>query len=187
MSHQYQPDGSGSSDPYGYGSPEAGGSSGAPTPYSSPAAGDPYAHQPVGAGYDSTGYGSTGYGSDSYAGTGYGSDSYAGTGYDSTGYGAPQSYAQSGYVQAPPQNTLALLSLIMSLVGLATSGLTAIGGIILGHIAKSQIKRTGETGDNLATWGLIIGYVIIGLAVLFWVAYFVFIVLIIGAGVMGSS
>ncbi|MCT1874401.1 DUF4190 domain-containing protein [Brevibacterium luteolum] len=169
MSYQYQPDGSGSSDPYGYGSPAAGG---APTPYSSPAAGDPYAHQPAGAGYDSTGYGS---------------DSYAGTGYDSTGYGSPQSYAQPAYVQAPPQNTLALLSLIMSLVGLATSGLTAIAGIILGHIAKSQIKRTGETGDNLATWGLIVGYVIVGLAVLFWVAYFVFIFLIIGAGVMSSS
>ncbi len=182
MSYQYQPDGSGSSDPYGYGSPEAGGSSGAPTPYSGPAAGDPYAHQPAGAGYDSTGYGS-----DSYAGTGYGSDSYAGTGYGSTGYGAPQSYVQPGYVQARPQNTLALLSLIMSLVGLATSGLTAIVGIILGHIAKSQIKRTGETGDNLATWGLIVGYVIVGLAVLFWVAYFVFIFLIIGAGVMSSS
>lgn len=167
MSHQYQPNGSGSSDPYGYGSPEAGGYSGAPTPYSSPAAGDPYAHQPAGAGYDSTGYGS---------------DSYA-----STGYGTPQSYGQPGYVQTPPQNTLALLSLIMSLVGLATSGLTAIVGIILGHIAKSQIKRTGETGDNLATWGLIVGYVIVGLAVLFWVAYFVFIFLIIGAGVMSSS
>lgn len=177
MSHQYQPNGSGSSDPYGYGSPEAGGYSGAPTPYSSPAAGDPYAHQPAGAGYDSTGYGS-----DTYAGAGYGSDSYA-----STGYGTPQSYGQPGYVQTPPQNTLALLSLIMSLVGLATSGLTAIVGIILGHIAKSQIKRTGETGDNLATWGLIVGYVIVGLAVLFWVAYFVFIFLIIGAGVMSSS
>ncbi|MBD8021319.1 DUF4190 domain-containing protein [Brevibacterium gallinarum] len=167
MSHQYQPNGSGSSDPYGYGSPEAGGYSGAPTPYSSPAAGDPYAHQPAGAGYDSTGYGSDSYGS--------------------TGYGTPQSYGQPGYVQTPPQNTLALLSLIMSLVGLATSGLTAIVGIILGHIAKSQIKRTGETGDNLATWGLIVGYVIVGLAVLFWVAYFVFIFLIIGAGVMSSS
>ncbi|WP_420734092.1 DUF4190 domain-containing protein [Brevibacterium luteolum] len=167
MSHQYQPNGSGSSDPYGYGPPEAGGYSGAPTPYSSPAVGDPYAYQPAGAGYDSTGYGS---------------DTYAGT-----GYGTPQSYGQPGYVQTPPQNTLALLSLIMSLVGLATSGLTAIVGIILGHIAKSQIKRTGETGDNLATWGLIVGYVIVGLAVLFWVAYFVFIFLIIGAGVMSSS
>lgn len=167
MSHQYQPNGSGSSDPYGYGPPEAGGYSGAPTPYSSPAAGDPYAYQPAGAGYDSTGYGSDTYGS--------------------TGYGTPQSYGQPGYVQTPPQNTLALLSLIMSLVGLATSGLTAIVGIILGHIAKSQIKRTGETGDNLATWGLIVGYVIVGLAVLFWVAYFVFIFLIIGAGVMSSS
>ncbi|GAA1370323.1 DUF4190 domain-containing protein [Brevibacterium luteolum] len=61
------------------------------------------------------------------------------------------------------------------------------GRSILGHIAKSQIKRTGETGDNLATWGLIVGYVIVGLVVLFWVAYFVFIFLIIGAGVMSSS
>ena len=167
MSHQYQPSGSGSGDPYGYGSADAGGYSGAPTSSS-----DPYSYQPAGAGYDSSAYGS---------------DPYGNAGYGNAGYGAPQSYSQPGYVQAPPQNTLALLSLIMSLVGLATSGLTAIAGIILGHIAKSQIKRTGETGDNLATWGLIVGYVIIGLAVLFWVAYFVFIVLIIGAGVMGST
>lgn len=167
MSHQYQPSGSGSGDPYGYGSADAGGYSGAPTSSS-----DPYSYQPAGAGYDSSAYGS---------------DPYGNAGYGNAGYGAPKSYSQPGYVQAPPQNTLALLSLIMSLVGLATGGLTSIAGIILGHMAKSQIKRTGESGDSLATWGLISGYVIVGLIALFWLAYILFFVLAIGATMMGAS
>jgi hypothetical protein len=32
-------------------------------------------------------------------------------------------------------------------------------GIILGHVARSQIKRTGEGGRGLATAALIIGWV----------------------------
>ncbi|QLD28335.1 DUF4190 domain-containing protein [Micromonospora carbonacea subsp. aurantiaca] len=41
----------------------------------------------------------------------------------------------------------------------------APAGIVLGHLAKRQIRRTGEDGDQLATWGLILSYVftVIGL------------------------
>jgi MFS family permease len=45
---------------------------------------------------------------------------------------------------------------------------TAIVAIILGHIAKREIRRTGEHGRGLATAGLILGYLglvpLVGLA-----------------------
>ncbi|MGB2568086.1 DUF4190 domain-containing protein [Micromonospora citrea] len=61
-------------------------------------------------------------------------------------------YGQYG----PPQggggpNTLAILSLVLAFV-------FAPAGIVLGHLAKRQIKRTGEEGDQLATWGLVLSY-----------------------------
>jgi hypothetical protein len=56
-------------------------------------------------------------------------------------------------------NDLAVKALIL---GIATGVL----GIIFGHMARSQIKKTGERGSSLALAGLIIGYVWVGLVVL---------------------
>jgi predicted RNA-binding protein with TRAM domain len=33
--------------------------------------------------------------------------------------------------------------------------------IVLGHIARAQIRRTGQDGDGLALAGLIIGYFVL--------------------------
>lgn len=60
-------------------------------------------------------------------------------------------------------NGLATVSLILSLAGLVTYGMTSVVGVILGHIARSQIKHSGEAGAGLALGGLISGYCIIGL------------------------
>lgn len=67
-----------------------------------------------------------------------------------------------------PTNALAVLALVFGF-------LFAPLGIVFGHIARSQIKRTGEEGDGLALAGLIIGYVFTGLgllAVMAWIAFF---------------
>lgn len=64
-------------------------------------------------------------------------------------------------------NTLAILSLIFALV-------FPLIGVILGHVARAQIRRTGEQGVGLTFAALIIGYVAIGAVLL---------VLIISAGV----
>lgn len=77
-------------------------------------------------------------------------------------YGQP---AQGYY--APPTNTLAILALVLGIV-------IPVGGIICGHIALNQIKRTGESGHGLAFAGLIIGYVLTGLTLLVIIAYIVF-------------
>ena len=50
-------------------------------------------------------------------------------------------------------NPLATMSLIFSLVG------AGVVGLILGHVARGQIRRTGEHGEGMALAGVIIGYV----------------------------
>ncbi|GAA2173540.1 hypothetical protein GCM10009784_08250 [Arthrobacter parietis] len=63
-----------------------------------------------------------------------------------------QNQAHPGNATQPNRtNGLAIASLI-------TSFFISIVGIILGHIALSQIKQTGETGRGLAIAGLVIGY-----------------------------
>ncbi|GAB3672037.1 hypothetical protein GCM10027589_41360 [Actinocorallia lasiicapitis] len=69
----------------------------------------------------------------------------------------PGAYGPYGHVppQGPPTNVLAIISLIASIVA---CGVGSIAGVICGHIALHQIRRTGESGRGLAIAGLIIGY-----------------------------
>jgi hypothetical protein len=48
-------------------------------------------------------------------------------------------------------NTLAIVSLVSAFV-------VSLAAVITGHIALSQIKKTGENGRGLAIAGLILGY-----------------------------
>ena len=76
------------------------------------------------------------------------------------GYVAPQGYGAPGGYGAPPQgwgqpqkpgtNGLAIASLV-------TAFLCSVVGVVLGFIAKSQIKKTGQAGNGLATAGIVIG------------------------------
>ena len=66
-----------------------------------------------------------------------------------TPYGSANPYAP-----APQQktNTLAIVSLVLAFV-------VSLGAVICGHIALSQIKKTGEQGRGLAIAGLVLGYI----------------------------
>lgn len=73
-----------------------------------------------------------------------------------------------GYGAPPPggaTNTMAIISLVLSLAGLAT-WISAPVGAVLGHVAKRQIRERGEQGEGMATAGIIIGWVITGLGIL---------------------
>jgi hypothetical protein len=74
-----------------------------------------------------------------------------------------------GYYQPvgplPPTNGLAIGALVCGLAELFTFGFAAIPAVILGHIARGQIKQTGERGDGMAVTGLVLGY----LGILSWV------------------
>jgi peptidyl-prolyl cis-trans isomerase B (cyclophilin B) len=65
------------------------------------------------------------------------------------------------YAQAPQDryNTLSIVAFILAFV-------VSIGAVICGHIALSQIKRTGERGRGLAIWALVLGYLGIAIGVL---------------------
>lgn len=62
-------------------------------------------------------------------------------------------------VWTPPKTSpLAIGSLVLSLFWLG--GLGSLGAVVLGHMAKREIARSEgrQTGANLATAGLVIGY-----------------------------
>ncbi|GAA4102706.1 MULTISPECIES: DUF4190 domain-containing protein [Actinomadura] len=103
-------------------------------------------------------------------------------------YGQPDPYAQP-YQQQPAvqhhyypsaqpavvgTNGLATASLVLGLVGFVFCGLTSIPAIICGHIAQSQIKRTGQEGHGQATAGLVLGYIVTALWIIYWVVIFGF-------------
>ena len=65
-------------------------------------------------------------------------------------------------------STMAIISLIGGITGFTVLPfLGSLAGIIFGHIAKSEIKKSGGmiTGNGMATAGLIMGYVTLGLGI----------------------
>ncbi|GAA2240949.1 DUF4190 domain-containing protein [Herbiconiux moechotypicola] len=80
-----------------------------------------------------------------------------------------------GYAPVPAEqrtNVLAIVSLVISILGFN------VIAIILGAIALSQIKKTGEKGRGLALAGIIIGAVSIVLVI---------IIIIVSVAVVASS
>ena len=67
-------------------------------------------------------------------------------------------------VTAPTTNVLAIISLVLSLLGILATFLipfvSQIAAIVCGHIARSQVKHSGgsQTGSGMALAGLIISY-----------------------------
>ncbi|MER6666501.1 DUF4190 domain-containing protein [Amycolatopsis japonica] len=90
-----------------------------------------------------------------------------------------QYYVQQAYVR-PPDQGMAVASLVCSLIGLLMC-FPAILGIIFGHIALSKAKRGEAGGQGMAQAGMIIGYVVTALWLIPVILWFVFVVLAIGA------
>lgn len=68
----------------------------------------------------------------------------------------------------PAQNGRAVGSAVCGLLCLLTAGLTGIPAVVLGHTARTEIRRTGEDGDGLALTGLVLGWLSLGGWALFW-------------------
>jgi uncharacterized RDD family membrane protein YckC len=65
----------------------------------------------------------------------------------------------SGGVPAPPgANGFAVAALILGILGVS------VLAIVFGHIARSQIKNTGQEGAGMALAGLILGYISLAVA-----------------------
>lgn len=85
-------------------------------------------------------------------------------------------YASPVLMYKSPTNSAAVVSLIFGIVSWFLCPL--IGGmvaVISGHMAHSQIKRSGEGGAGLATAGLVLGYIHLAAAavfIVFWLFMF---------------
>jgi hypothetical protein len=84
------------------------------------------------------------------------------------GYGTPVMVPQQ------PTNGMAIASLVLSLCGLFTCGVTSLIGAILGHVSRRQIRERGEGGDGMALAGIVTGWIIFALAVIGVAAYVIF-------------
>ena len=75
---------------------------------------------------------------------------------------APSNNGQYYHQQPQPvqgTNALAISSLVCGIIGWIIPILFALLAIIFGHVARSQIKRSGQSGAGLALAGLILGYI----------------------------
>lgn len=113
----------------------------------------------------------------------YGAPAYAAPVHPGSGYAA-----STGWAPAPaPQNVLAWVSFGLGLGGLMLGLLASIPAIVLGHIARRQLRERGEQGDAAALTGLIAGYVISALWILGIAAYVLFFVVLFGAVTVSSG
>jgi hypothetical protein len=71
---------------------------------------------------------------------------------------------------APPQwaktNSLAITSLICGIAQMMFGPLATIPAVVCGHMARNQIRRTGEQGAGMALAGLILGWIGVGFTAL---------------------
>jgi lysylphosphatidylglycerol synthetase-like protein (DUF2156 family) len=97
-------------------------------------------------------------------------------------YGAPTGPPPPGYGYQPPYrptNTIAIIAIIAAFV-------VPVAAIVLGHIARSQIRRTQEDGWILTTVALICGYVFTSFQVVFFIVWFgLFFIAIVSHGLQG--
>ncbi|MFI8087955.1 DUF1707 and DUF4190 domain-containing protein [Streptomyces sp. NPDC086080] len=81
----------------------------------------------------------------------------------------------------PPTNGKAVGSMVCGILTLFTGGLTGLPAVILGHMAQSEIRRTGEAGEGFVLTGLVLGWLSVAGWLLF-LTFFVFLAALAGTG-----
>jgi hypothetical protein len=134
-------------------------------PYAAPASGAPSSGQP---------YQPPQYPPPPGSGAPYGGQpAYGQQPYGQQPYGQQQPY---GYAPVATTNTMAILALVFAFI-------FSPAAIVLGHVAKKQIRQTGEQGEGLATAGLWLGYIFTGLYVAFCALWLI----LAAAGIWGAG
>jgi hypothetical protein len=88
------------------------------------------------------------------------------------GYGAP-AYGYPGMQPPRPTDGFAIAALVISCVsvlGLCSWGIGSLLGIlgaVFGHVARRRIRVSGANGSGMALAGIIVGWVMTGLSLLF--------------------
>ena len=98
-----------------------------------------------------------------------------------------QNYPQNSNYSVLPTSTLAVVSLIAGILGfLGLPILASIVALVAGYAARKDTRGIppSASGDGLATAGIVMGWIQIGLAVISLcclVAYFVFVIGLVGS------
>ncbi|KKD03743.1 hypothetical protein TN53_33560 [Streptomyces sp. WM6386] len=82
-------------------------------------------------------------------------------------------------VPRPRTNGKAVGAAVCGLLSLPTFGFTGIPAVVLGQAARSEIQRTGESGDGLALLGLVLGWMSVA-------AWTVFLTLLLAVAIGGG-
>jgi hypothetical protein len=81
-------------------------------------------------------------------------------------------------------NVLAIVSLVAGIAGLTVIPfLSSIVAVVTGHMARKEVRRSGEQGDGLALAGLITGYIGIGFGLLVAILLIAFFGVVIASGI----
>ncbi|MET8410686.1 DUF1707 and DUF4190 domain-containing protein [Streptomyces sp. NPDC005195] len=80
------------------------------------------------------------------------------------GAGVPQTFLPA---PRPATNGKAVGAMICGLLTVATLGATGIPAVVLGHSARSEMRRTGESGEGFAMTGLVLGWLSVSCWALF--------------------
>jgi hypothetical protein len=78
----------------------------------------------------------------------------------------PVAAMPSAQPQWAKTNSLAITSMICGIAQLMFGPLATVPAVVCGHMARSQIRRTGEQGAGMALAGLIMGWIGVGFTVL---------------------
>lgn len=126
--------------------------------------GQPYGQQPYQPQNPQSPYAQQPYAQQPYAQQPYGVQPQYSAGY-APQYGAPTA----------PNNSMAVVALVAGICGLSVVPfIGSIVAVITGHMARKQIRQTGEGGDGMAVAGLVMGWIMIALTVLGTIAFFLF-------------
>ena len=70
-------------------------------------------------------------------------------------------YPQQPLAAARPTNGFAIASMVLGIIWIYWIG--SILALVFGYVAKSQIRARGESGDGMATAGIVLGWVGVGI------------------------
>jgi hypothetical protein len=79
------------------------------------------------------------------------------------GQGYPPPYGRP-YGYPPPTNGMAIASLVLGILGFLV--VTAILALVFGYVGRNQIRQNGSYGWGMATAGVVLGWVWLGLVFL---------------------
>lgn len=98
---------------------------------------------------------------------------------------SPAGLLPTAYLPPAPTNNLAIVSLVAGILSWVLCPIiAAIVAVITGHVARGQIRTSGESGGGLALAGLILGYVHLVL----WVGgFFVWLLVLGGLAILSAT